>query len=98
MQYEILNSMGVPLYSCRTYPACKALYRHTSPVQLYHIFPRYHTNDTISEKNAPNMKYVFLFSTQLVSETFIIPRRTERNTAPNVNSSVSTVPVIVVRF
>ena len=44
------------------------------------------------------MEYVFGFSIQLVSETFLILRRIERNIVANVNSSSSTVPVIIVRF
>ena len=98
IKYYILWECVVYLYSCISYPACKALYRHMWSVRLYHIFPHYHINGTISEKKELNMKYVFWFSIQLVPETFLILRRIERNTVANVNSSSCTVHVIVVLF
>jgi len=43
------------------------------------IFPHYLTNYTIFEKKSLNTKCVFWFSLQLLSETFLILRRTERD-------------------
>jgi hypothetical protein len=49
------------------------------PVQFYNIFPRYLINGTTSEKkNLLNIKCVFWFSLQLLSETFVILKRHER--------------------
>jgi hypothetical protein len=45
-----------------------------------------------------NMKYLFWFSLQLLSETFLVPRRTERDTITNLYWSSCKVPVIFVRI
>jgi hypothetical protein len=58
--------------------ACAVL-RHLLPVPLYHIFPHYLINDTIFGKKLLNMKCVFWFSLHRLSETFLIPRRNERD-------------------
>ena len=49
------------------------------PVPLYNIFPHYLINGTIFGKKSLNTKCVFWFSVQLLSETFLILRRTERD-------------------
>ena len=64
------------------------------PVQLYHIFPHYLTNGRICRKEKLlNIKYVFWFSLQLLSETFLISRRTERDMIKNVSWCSYKVPV-----
>jgi hypothetical protein len=50
------------------------------------------------EKKLLNTKCVFWFSLQLLSETFLISRRTERDIIKNVYRSSCEVPVILVRF
>ena len=60
--------------------------------------PHYLTNCTIFEKKLLNAKCVFWFSLQLLSETFLIITRTERDITINVYRSSCEVPVIVVRF
>ena len=45
-----------------------------------------------------NVRSVFWFSLQLVSETFPILRRNQRDTALNVHKSSCNVPVVRVRF
>ena len=60
--------------------------------------PHYLINGTIFEKKLLNTKCVFLFSLQLLYETFLIIRRTERDMIKNVYRSSCKVPVIVVRF
>ena len=82
------------------YPACNAHapYCHLRPAPLYHIFPHYLINGTIFGKKLLNTKCVFWFSLQLLSETFLILRRTERDITINAHRSSCKVPVIVVRF
>jgi hypothetical protein len=55
--------------------ACAALYWHLWPVRTYKTFPHYLINGTIFEKNVLNIKCVFWFSLQLLSEAFHIRRR-----------------------
>ena len=56
--------------SCMQF-ACAVLYCYLG--WLYHIFPRYWINDTIStKKKVLNMNCVFWFSVQVLSETFLI--------------------------
>jgi hypothetical protein len=62
-------------------------------------FPHFLINITIFEKKKSlNTKCVFWFSLQLLSETFLILRRNERNMIENVYGSSCKVPVIFVRF
>ena len=92
------------LCSCLSYPACKSyllcavLYFHLWPICLHRIFPHYVINGKLfGRKKLLNIKRVFWFSLQLLSETFLIQRRFQRD-AINVHKSSCKVPVIVVRF
>ena len=49
------------------------------------------------EKKLLNIKYVFLLSVQLLSETFLILRRSERDMIKNMHCPSCKVPVILVR-
>ena len=65
-----------------SYRACNAHapYCHLWPAPLYNVFPHYLTNGTILEKNKLlNIKCVFWFFLQLLSEIFLILRRTLRD-------------------
>jgi hypothetical protein len=53
-----------------TQRACTVLYCHLWPVWLYHIFAYYLINGTIFGEKLLNMKRVFWFSLQILSETF----------------------------
>ena len=56
--------------------------RHIVVCGLLHstvLFPNYLIKDTIFEKKLLNTKRVFLFSLQLLSETFLILIRNERD-------------------
>ena len=64
------------------YPECNAHapYCHLWLAPFYGIFPHYLTNSTIfPKKKLQNTKCEFWFSVQLLSETFLIIRRTERD-------------------
>ena len=78
------------------YPACNthAPYCHLWSDPLYNIFPHYLTNGTILEKKSLNTKCVFWFSVQLLSETFLILKRTERDVIKIVIWCSWKVPVI----
>jgi hypothetical protein len=78
--------------------ACVVLCRHLRPVRLYHIVPRYLINGTIFRRKLLRIKYVFWVSLQLLSETFLILGRIERDTIINVPRSSCGVPVILVSF
>ena len=59
--------------------ACNVPYCHLWPDYLYSIFPHYLTNGTIFKKKLLNTKCVFWFPLQLLSETFLILGRNERD-------------------
>ena len=63
------------------HPARKAHapYCHRWPARFYHIFPHYLIKGTIFENTLSNIKCVFWFSLQLFSDTYLIPRRNERD-------------------
>ena len=73
-------------------------WRHLWPVCLYHIFPHYLLNDQIFGKTFLNIKCVFWFSLQFLSETFLVLIRIQRYTIMTLHRSSSKVPVINVRF
>jgi hypothetical protein len=56
-----------------------APYCYLWPIWLYHNFPHYHINDTISRMNLMSIKSVFWVSLQLFSETIHILRRIRNN-------------------
>ena len=59
--------------------ACAVSYCHLWRVRFYHIFPHYLTNSTNFGEKLFNIKCVFCFSLQLLSETFIILRSIQRD-------------------
>jgi hypothetical protein len=78
--------------------ACTVLFCHLWPVWLYHIFPHYLINGTIFGKKLLNIQCVFWFSLQLLSETFLIIRRIQRDIVINAHRSSCEVHVILVIF
>jgi hypothetical protein len=54
------------------------------PVPLYNIFPHYVKRGKIFGKKLVNTKLCFDFLYNFFSETFFIPRRTERDVIKNV--------------
>jgi len=75
-----------------------ALYCRLWRVWLCHIFPHYVINGTIIEKKLLNIKCVFWFSLQILSETFFTLTRTEGDMIKYVYWSLCKVSVILVRF
>ena len=77
------------------YPAYTALasYFHLWPAWLYKIFPHYLINSTIFEKKkVTEHKMCVLIPLQLLSETFLILGRTERDIIKNIYSCSCKVP------
>ena len=85
-------------YSSSKQNAWAVSYCHLWPVWLCQIYPHYLINDMIFEKKLLNLKFVFWFSLQILSETFLIPRTTEWDIIINAHWSSCTVHIIVVRF
>ena len=82
----------------RSYPACNAHapYWHPWPDRIYDIFPRKLTDEIIFGKILLNIKCVFWFSLQLLSEKFRIVRRIQRDITINVHRSLFKIPIVVV--
>ena len=88
------------VYVCSFYyPACTAHASccHMWSVRLCDFFILSHKRQDFRKKKLFNMKCVFLFSLQFLSETFLILKRTEWNLARNVYCSSCKVPAILVR-
>jgi hypothetical protein len=67
-------------------------------VWLYHIFPHYLIKGTIFGKTLLNLKCVFWFSLQLLSETFLILRRIQRDMIIKAHRSSCKVPIVLSDF
>jgi hypothetical protein len=80
--------------------ACKAHapYCPLWPVWLYHIYSFYLINGTIFRKKLWNRKCMFWFSLRILSETFLILRRIQRDIIINIHRSSCKVLIILVRF
>ena len=74
-------------------------YCHLWIVRLYNIFPSYLINCTIFyiKKVTAHKVRVLIFLTKM-SETFHIPRRTQRDAIINAHRSSRKVPVILVKI
>jgi hypothetical protein len=77
--------------------ACAVLYSHLWLLRLCSVFPHYLITLTTSGKKLLSIKFVLRFSLQLLSETFLILRRIERDMIINICWSSCKVPVILVR-
>ena len=62
----------------------RAPYCHTWPVRLYKVFPHYFINGTILGEKLLNIKCVFWFSLQLLSELLFILRWIQRDMFINI--------------
>jgi hypothetical protein len=82
-------------------PECNAHapYCHLWPVRLYKIFPHYLIKGKILEKKKLlNITCVFWFSRQVLSETFLILSKTERDMIKNVRRSSCKGPLFSSQF
>jgi len=101
-KHQVLHILSVRLYShpsrptCKLYLLCTVLYCHMWPVWLY--FPQYPITTIFRKKKLLNVKCVFCFSLQLLSETFLILRRIQQDNITTVCRSSCKVPIICVRF
>jgi hypothetical protein len=68
------------------------------PLGLHHVFRHYFINGATFGKTLLNIKYMFSFSLQLLSEPFLIIRRILQDMVKNVETSSCKVPVIFVGF
>jgi hypothetical protein len=66
------------------YPACNvhAPYCHLWPAQLYYIWP--HQRHDVRKIVIEHTMWVFISSTPFFSETFLIPRKIERDMIKNI--------------
>jgi len=79
--------------------ACAVLCCHVWPVWLYHVFPQYLINGTISgRRELLDVQYVFNFPYDFLSETFLGLRRLQCDIITNARRSTAKVPLILVRF
>jgi hypothetical protein len=84
-----------------SYPACKAHapYCQLWPAPLYSTFPHYLKNGKIlGVRHLFNTKFDFWFSPRLLSETFLILRRTERDVIVNVRTYSCKVALLLSDF
>ena len=91
---------GVFLCACSlTNPAYNAPpYCHLRPLWLHHVFPRYLINGTIFGRKLFNIKCVFWFSLQLLSNRCLILRRIQWVIVTNMKTSSCKVFFIIFRI
>jgi hypothetical protein len=77
---------------------CAVLCCHLRPVRLNLVLPHYLTNSSIFGEKSLSIKWVFWFSLQLLSATFVIVRRTEQDMTINVTSLHVKCPIILLMF
>jgi len=98
VKQKILHKLTVCIY-CLRYPTrqAHAPYCHLWPAPLCNIFLHYLTKGKILKKTLLSLKCMILFSLQLLSATFLILGRNERDMIKNVYRSSCKVPFILVR-
>ena len=90
-----LRACSLVYPACNAYvPCCDVMW----PLWLHQIFRHYVINGAIFLKKLLNIKCVFWFSLQLLSKTFLILSRIERDIVINVKTPSCKVPVILVGF
>jgi len=77
---------------------CSLRYCLLRPARLFGIFPHFLINGKIFERKSFMIKCGFWFSVQILSETFLILRRTEWDMIRSVYWSSCKVPSILVRI
>jgi len=93
--------VSVVLVMQHTQSACTVLHGHQWPLRFYHFFPHCLINGTIfrGEKKVTAFFifyfFIFLFSLQLLPETFLVIGRIQRDTIISVHGFSRKVPIIV---
>jgi hypothetical protein len=97
---RVLHILSVCLWPwlSRIQSACSVFYCHLWPVWLYRTSTHNLINGKINKKKLWNIKGVFWFSLQRLSEKYLILRRIQRDIIMNVHTSSCKVPGILVRF
>jgi hypothetical protein len=95
IKFECVCSLRYP--ECKLLLFCVVLYSRLRSGSLYHIFPHYLINGAIIGTKFIELKMCFDFLLQLLSETFIIVRRSQRDII-NVYRSSCKLPVAFSRF
>jgi len=81
---QVLHILSVSVAAV-TQRFCAVLYCNLWPARLLHVFSHYLTNGTIfGEKVIEHKTCFFLFSLQLLSKTFLVISRIQRDTVINV--------------
>ena len=78
--------------------ACAVLHCHLWPVWFHTVFPHYLINGKIFGKKLLNVKCAFWLSLQLLSETFLILWKIQRDIITNVHSLHVTCPLFLLYF
>jgi hypothetical protein len=93
---KVFRACSLTYLACKTRVTCYNFICGISVSTIYLHVITYTAR--VSEKKLLNVGCVFLFSPEVLSETFLIPRRIQRDIDINVKTSLCKVPGIFVGF